>query len=133
MVLVDWNNNIDINLAEQKDLEEHQLKLAPKDVIRIKCHGSPNANNNTKYVVGLAQRLVTGEDSTNGGEDPVPVAAVAYKSDKLYTIWPSAIMVVSATDSTTLEGHVLPSGRHANDCGRLKPRQEEQEPSDLCS
>ncbi|CAG9942616.1 unnamed protein product [Clonostachys rosea f. rosea IK726] len=110
VVLVDWTNNyIDINLAEQKDLEEHQLKLAPKDAIRIKCHGSPNASNNTKYVVGLAQRLVTGDDSANGGEDPVPVTAVAYKSDKLYTIWPSAIMVVNAVDSTTLEGHILPS------------------------
>lgn len=110
VVLVDWTNNyIDINLAEQKDLEEHQLKLAPKDAIRIKCHGSPNASNNTKYVVGLAQRLVTGDDSANGGEDPVPVTAVAYKGDKLYTIWPSAIMVVNAVDSTTLEGHILPS------------------------
>ncbi|CAH0051053.1 unnamed protein product [Clonostachys solani] len=111
VVLVDWNEGyIDINLAEQKDLEEHQLRLAPKDAVRIKCLRPPNAGNKTKYVVGLAQRLVTGEDNNNAGEEPVPIVAVAHQSDKLYTIWPSAIMVVNATDSTTFEGQVLQSG-----------------------
>ncbi|CAG9996101.1 unnamed protein product [Clonostachys byssicola] len=108
VVLVDWgNDSIDINVAAQKDLEEHQLKLAPKDSVRIKCLRPSDDDKKTNYVVGLAQRLIAGDDSTNAEEDPIPITAVAYHSDKLYTFWASAIMVVNATDRTTLEGEVL--------------------------
>jgi hypothetical protein len=112
VALVDWDDGqVDIRIAKGNDLEEESITYAPKGAIRIKCKRAPT-NRKKSYVVGLAQRLITeeidDEDNTEELPDPNPIAAVPYKKDKLYTIKPSAIMCIKATDRGTPEGLVLP-------------------------
>lgn len=113
VALVDWDDGqVDIRIAKGNDLEEDALTSAPRGAIRIKCKRAPT-NHKKPYVVGLAQRLITeeadDEDNTQELPDPIPIAAIIYKKDKLYTFKPSATMCIKEADrKTTVEGLVFP-------------------------
>ncbi|KAE8452288.1 hypothetical protein EG329_000988 [Mollisiaceae sp. DMI_Dod_QoI] len=117
VTLADFDvNRIDIKIPREEELKDDNPPYAPRGAIRIKCGKAIPANVTTRYVIGLAQRLVI-EKATEAEDDrefpdlelpdPVPIAAIAYKPGKWYTITPSSRICIMVAGPNTSEGQVF--------------------------